>query len=191
MDTEITRHIGKLETRETFARFKDIFPEMDLDFMFNFARTMQRLHKLMGLTESYFHSQGLSKGRFMILVHLMVSESHDGECISDICPFYQVSSATMTGLLDTLEKEDMIERLPNPGDRRKVNIRITEAGRAFMMTFLPKHQQSAKEMSALLTQGDRVLLPVILEKLTDGIELFLSRKEVNTAPTEHVSEVNP
>ena len=155
MDNHGSHDITNLEIREHFARFKEIFPDMDLDFMFNFSRAMQLLHKLLVLTEGYFHGQGLSKGRFLILVHLMVSEHPEGECISDLCPFYQVSSATMTGLLDTLEKEGMIERLPNPSDRRKVNIRLTETGRAFMMKFLPRHQQNAKEMSALLTPPAR------------------------------------
>lgn len=177
MDHNIAKHIAKLETREYFAKFKEIFPEMDLDLMFNFARSMQLLHKLMVQTESYFHSQGLSKGRFLILVHLLISEHPEGESISDLCPYYTVSSATMTGLLDTLEKEGLVERLPNPSDRRKVNVRITEKGRAFMMDFLPRHQHNVKEMSSPLAPGDRVMLPLILQKLNDGIEHFLANQE--------------
>lgn len=36
--------------------------------------------------------------------------------------------ATVTGLLDSLEKRGLIRRTPHPTDRRKLLIEITEAG---------------------------------------------------------------
>ncbi|MCK5879308.1 MAG: MarR family transcriptional regulator [Holophagae bacterium] len=190
MDFDANKHIAEIEPREYFARFKKLLPGMDLDFMFNFARGMQLLHHTLILAESYFQKVGLSKSRFLILVHLLVSESPDGESISDLCPFYPMSSPTMTGLLDTLEKEGMIARLPNPSDRRKVNIRITDAGRAFMMDFLPKHQANARAMSKFLTPGDREMLPAILQKLNTGIEGFLSRDEEQANSDPQLPEVH-
>ncbi len=161
--------------RDHFERYKELLPGMDLDFMYDFSRAMHMFHKVIVLTESYFHQTGLSKGRFLILVNLLIDNSVDGTCIANLHPFYPVSSATMTGLLDTLEKEGMIERVPNPHDRRKVNIRITDKGRQFMMEFLPQHQASAKRMAAQLTEQDRRMLPDILARLVAGIEAFLEK----------------
>lgn len=39
-----------------------------------------------------------------------------------------VTSATMTGLLDTCERRGWVVRRPHPGDRRRILVEITEAG---------------------------------------------------------------
>lgn len=40
----------------------------------------------------------------------------------------QITSATMTGILDRLEKLDLIERQPHPNDRRAILVCLTEQG---------------------------------------------------------------
>ena len=40
----------------------------------------------------------------------------------------QVTSATMTGILDRLEKLDLIERHPHPNDRRAILVCLTDRG---------------------------------------------------------------
>ncbi len=174
--------------RDHFTKYKELLPGMDLEFMYTFSRAMHLFHKVTILTESYFHKTGLCKGRFLILVNLLVTDPEEGASISDLCPFYQVSSATMTGLLDTLAREGMIERIPNPTDRRKVNVRLTEKGRTFMMDFLPRHQANARKMARYLTERDQAEMPRILGKLVDGIEEFLEQGESepvsSTASTE-------
>ena len=40
----------------------------------------------------------------------------------------QLSSATMTGILDRLEKLDLVERQPHPEDRRAILICLTDQG---------------------------------------------------------------
>jgi DNA-binding MarR family transcriptional regulator len=40
----------------------------------------------------------------------------------------QITSATMTGILDRLEKLDLIERQPHPDDRRAILVCLTEQG---------------------------------------------------------------
>ena len=40
----------------------------------------------------------------------------------------QITSATMTGILDRLEKMDLIERRPHPDDRRAILVCLTEKG---------------------------------------------------------------
>lgn len=177
--------------REHFTKYKELLPDMDLDFMHDFSSAMHLFHKVTILTESYFHKMGLSKGRFLILVNLLVTDPDQGACISDLCPHYQVSSATMTGLLDTLEREGMIERIPNPEDRRKVNVRITDKGRTFMMDFLPRHQANAKDMATHLTRQDRMELPRMLRKLVSGIEEFLENGESGSPSAAGDTEGSP
>jgi DNA-binding MarR family transcriptional regulator len=48
-----------------------------------------------------------------------------------------VSSASMTSLLDTLERRGLVERGPHPTDRRKVLVHLTAAGRKTVDRQLP------------------------------------------------------
>lgn len=51
----------------------------------------------------------------------------------------ELDSATLTGILDRLEAAGIIERRPNPTDRRAIHIHLTEKGR-----------EAAKEISRLM-----------------------------------------
>jgi DNA-binding MarR family transcriptional regulator len=82
-----------------------------------------------------------------------------------------VSSASMTSLLDTLEKRGLIERHPHPIDRRKVLIHLTDQGRVIVDRMLPVVHAASTEAFAPLSERDRErlvdLLSVVRAHLTD------------------------
>ena len=49
-----------------------------------------------------------------------------------------VTPASVTSLLDTLERRGLLTRTPDPDDRRKVIVTISHAGRALVEVFLPR-----------------------------------------------------
>ncbi len=59
----------------------------------------------------------------------------------------QISSATMTGILDRLEKLALIERQPHPEDRRAILICLTDQGRKY-----------AKEINSIMVKANREYL---------------------------------
>jgi DNA-binding MarR family transcriptional regulator len=52
------------------------------------------------------------------------------DCVSShiLCRKLQITSATMTGILDRLEKMDLIERRRHPDDRRAILVCLTSQG---------------------------------------------------------------
>jgi DNA-binding MarR family transcriptional regulator len=48
--------------------------------------------------------------------------------MSEISQFLSVDNSTLTGLIDRLERSGFVQRNSNPGDRRSLNIDITESG---------------------------------------------------------------
>jgi DNA-binding MarR family transcriptional regulator len=52
-----------------------------------------------------------------------------------------ISTATMTSVLDTLERNGHIRRQPDPADRRRVLVDITPAAQALLNQVLPEVQQ--------------------------------------------------
>jgi DNA-binding MarR family transcriptional regulator len=49
-----------------------------------------------------------------------------------------VTTASVTSLLDTLERRALVTRSPDPDDRRKVLVTLTEDGRRVVDRFLPQ-----------------------------------------------------
>ena len=154
----------------------EAFPELDNKALLNFGDTMLLMHRMLALAERYFKAEGISKARFLILIHLFVHRDSDGECITDLRASYPISSATMTVVLDTLEKEEMVERVPNKKDRRKVTVKITRKGKEFMQEFIPRHHKNVAQMASCLDSDEREILPGLLHKLILGTEAFLDKE---------------
>jgi DNA-binding MarR family transcriptional regulator len=66
-----------------------------------------------------------------------------------------ISTATMTSVLDTLERNGYVHRHPDPADRRRVLVDITPAAQAVLDQVLPAVQQIVT--ATLSPLGDQVL----------------------------------
>jgi len=75
------------------------------------------------------------------------------------------SSATMTSLLDALEREGWARRIPNPDDRRSVRVEITDEGKALADRFLPGVRNVERAVVADLTAAERSKLMTALAKI--------------------------
>ena len=73
----------------------------------------------------------LSEGRFILL---LLNAASDGLAPNELAERAGVSRATVTGLLDGLEREAMIERHINEDDRRALCIRLTRKGKRWQKT---------------------------------------------------------
>jgi len=60
----------------------------------------------------------------------------------------RVEKASLTGVLNSLEAKGLIARARNRQDRRKVNLRLTEAGAGWGQSCLPARAQSTKRQRA-------------------------------------------
>jgi DNA-binding MarR family transcriptional regulator len=78
--------------------------------------------------------RGLSSGALDILMRLSAS-ADDGISIGDLAQSAGVSSRNVTGLVDTLERDGLVRRVPDRHDRRSVLAQITPAGQAWIESF--------------------------------------------------------
>jgi DNA-binding MarR family transcriptional regulator len=80
-----------------------------------------------------------------------------------------VTTASMTSLLDTLERRELVRRVPHPHDRRKVLVEITAEGRATIGRVMPMvHAANASALSPL-TEQERAQLTNLLGRLQDHL----------------------
>ena len=61
--------------------------------------------------------------------------------------------ATVTGVLDSLEKRSSVLRSPHPEDRRRLQISITDSGRALLDEILPAYFTHERDAVAALDPG--------------------------------------
>jgi len=84
-----------------------------------------------------------------------------------------ITSATMTSVLDTLERNGYVVRRPNPEDRRSVLVDITPSAQTVLDRLLPQVQLAARSVFAAL--GDDALQSLLdhLAVARSAIDSFL------------------
>lgn len=63
---------------------------------------------------------------------LLYLSNNDGSSLKDIAAALQLDSPVVTGLIDRLVKEDLVNRQEDPIDRRSVKISLTPKGRGLI-----------------------------------------------------------
>ncbi len=108
-------------------------------------------------------AHGLSEGRFVILVVLLAA----GEALAphDLAARIGVTRATMTGLLDGLERGGLVARRRNRHDRRSVNIALTAAGRDLAERVNEEHSTWIASLVGDLDEGERSDLQRLLARI--------------------------
>ena len=76
-----------------------------------------------------------------------------------------VTRATVTGLLDGLEREGLIERHANAEDRRALCIRLTSKGKQLASTVIDQHGRWIAGLFGNLSVDERKQLAALLEKV--------------------------
>lgn len=80
-----------------------------------------------------------------------------------------VTTATLTGILDTLERNGYIERRPHATDRRRINLHLTAKGRLAREDVVPHVLQQEKVWTAALNKTERTKLADTLGLLSDHL----------------------
>jgi len=112
--------------------------------------------------------------------HLLGALKSGGGVLStgDIARIMLRASQTVTGLVDRLEAQGLVERELDQHDRRKANVRITRAGERRLTLALPTANDLAESIVAPLTDEElrdfeaklRKLLANAWQKLAAGQE---------------------
>lgn len=76
-----------------------------------------------------------------------------------------VTARSVTALVDALERDDLVRRVPHPTDRRATIIELTAAGRAAYGAQHAHHTASSAEVFAALDPDDQTVLLRIVRQL--------------------------
>jgi DNA-binding MarR family transcriptional regulator len=76
-----------------------------------------------------------------------------------------LTSGAMTNRLDVLERAGLVERLPDPDDRRGTLIELTVKGKVLLDRAIEAHLQGEAEMVTRLSKAERKSLAGLLKKV--------------------------
>jgi DNA-binding MarR family transcriptional regulator len=130
--------------------------------------------------EMHFARHHLSQGRFGVLAILKISPGHQLHA-AGLAEKIGVSRATMTGLLDGLERDGLIARLGEQADRRKTMIKLTLSGQRYLERILPDHFRRVAKLMAELGEGERKNLIRLLQKVAHGIPALIEPSDIERA----------
>lgn len=111
----------------------------------------------------FLAAHGLNQARVIVLVLLDNSET-GGMRSSELAERAKVSRATVTGLLDTMERASLILRAPDPHDRRATTVKITPKGSKLIRRVQPELMTWAQGILSLLSALERKQLVKLLQK---------------------------
>jgi DNA-binding MarR family transcriptional regulator len=92
---------------------------------------------------------------------------HGPQRLTALAEHLRIAARSATEVVDDLQKRDLVERRPDPADRRATLITPTPAGVAAGEGIRAAREAAADRMFAALTPADRADLGRILRRLRD------------------------
>jgi MarR family transcriptional regulator, negative regulator of the multidrug operon emrRAB len=109
----------------------------------------------------------LSEGRFVLL--FLLDAATEGLAPNVLAEQAGVTRATVTGLLDGLEREALIERRPDASDRRALRIRLTRRGKRVAKEVFDQHGRWIAGLFGNLSAPERAQLAALLDKVAANL----------------------
>lgn len=105
---------------------------------------------------------GLSPGQPKVLEYLMEWGESNQKTIADYC---EIEQATVGSILTRMERDGLIVRTQREGNRRSLYVSLTPKGREMGERMAEVFRRADALAAAGLSEEERTLLPVLLEKV--------------------------
>lgn len=129
--------------------------------------------------------RGLSAGALDVLIRLSAA-TDQRVSIGELAQAAGVSPRNVTGLVDTLERDGLVERVRSSSDRRSVLAHLTTAGQAWMDSFRRPTEVAMAAVFRGFTAAELTQLRHLCLRLVDNqhrIDLHMSQRDgTNTQP---------
>jgi DNA-binding MarR family transcriptional regulator len=133
--------------------------------------------------------EDLSLARFDLLMQL---HRDDGQTLATLSRRMLVTAGNLTGLVDRAERDGIVERRPDPNDRRMTRVWLTAKGAKVAAKAIVRHAEIAEELLRPLEQKERDDLRRLLGRLRQALDASVSpRPRPNFRPVLDVPSRPP
>jgi DNA-binding MarR family transcriptional regulator len=143
------------------------YPHLEVVGLPIVGRVLRLAQFLEARREERLVEYGLSVADFDVLATLVRRAGSGAVNVRDLQHAMMLSSSGVTKRLDRLESVSLVERLPDPSDRRGVLIKLTTSGLRLIDDVLPAITEFESELvrTALGSQKERQLIEAGLRRL--------------------------
>ena len=106
----------------------------------------------------------LSNRQFKILKYILWQEAGAVRQI-DIENYFAMTNPTVTGLVQNMEKKGLVERVPNPEDKRSKLIRVTDKVRAIEPELMSLGSKLEESFTKNLNEEEKQQMKILLRKM--------------------------
>ena len=135
----------------------------------NFLNAMENwvnIYLFRSLSEyfEYLKNNGISMQQAYVLTFIHYNGPSK---ISEICEHMMVSAAAASQMADRLEKVNLVQRIPEPGDRRVRNVVLTQQGESVVRQSIEARQSWVNEIPGKFNDDQ-------MDQISDALELLAS-----------------
>ena len=150
-------------------RYAKVFPSADLLSLELNMRMTAAVSARAAASNRFFRLHGLERtsGRWAVLrVLFFTKEATERQMgLSDISVVLDVTPANITILVDGLERDGLVARVPNSNDKRSFLVRLTERGEEICNQLIPVLTNLAEEECKGLTDDEKRQLIEAMKKI--------------------------
>jgi len=146
------------------------FPSTDpwlVEFLFVVALLTSHINRE---TERLLRDHQLSQTAMYILAALRRSGDGQRQSPRELSQAVMLSSAGMTAQLDQLEQRSLVQRSPDPHDRRAIQVTLTRAGQKLVDQAVRTYVSGHTRLASALSSSERQALDGLLRKLLVVLE---------------------
>lgn len=139
-----------------------------------FRSLIKTLGLLKRVMEPHFARFGISGSQWGVLATLHRSEQ-EGRCalrLTDLGDRLVVRPASVTGVVDRLQRLGLVARTASPSDQRAKHVNLTAAGRALVERVLEHHPAQMRRVLEGLSRDEQRELHRLLERAAAHLEAF-------------------
>jgi DNA-binding MarR family transcriptional regulator len=107
-----------------------------------------------------------ARANLLFAVHAAIQNETSSRMV-DIAMDLGVTARTLTTMVDALEKQELVGRVPDPNDRRAIQLEITDAGRQLLEPLAQSLDTACETVMAPLDERERRLLMGLLTRLIE------------------------
>ncbi len=128
-----------------FRRFKEEYPDLDIPSTALFLRLLRVGSDLLNTLDNFLKDYDLTHGRWITLI-LLNREKNKMAMPSVLAEKQGVTRATITNLLNKLDRDGLIRRIPCDQDGRSSQIKLTQSGKSKLDTVMPHYYRMVRDL---------------------------------------------
>lgn len=117
------------------------------------------------------HNKDITMEQWVVLK--ILHEDHDGIVQNELAFVTNRNKTTLTRLINTMEKKNLVARIPSKQDSRKNLIYLTKKGKDLFLKIKPVILESIEQMQAGITQEEKDFFIQIMTRIQQNFKQLI------------------